>query len=71
MRVSRVSAANSGTSPTRVALDEKRGGSGQLQRDFKHIEAIHRHPARAMGLLEKQARRKLGTSIKNADVIET
>ena len=42
----------------------------QLGRDGQHVERVHRHPARAVGLLEVAARRQRRAAIEHADVVE-
>src|SRR6266536_3791346 len=42
----------------------------ELQRDGLHVEAIHRHPARAVGLVQLPARGQTGSTVEGADVVE-
>src|SRR2546422_6292213 len=42
----------------------------QLQRDRQHVEAVHPHPRRAVGLLEVAARRERRRTIEDTDVVE-
>src|SRR5690242_5377706 len=43
---------------------------GQFQRDAQQVQAIHRHPARAVRLVDKAARRQGLAAIEYADVVE-
>src|SRR2546421_12051265 len=43
---------------------------GKFESDGEHIEAIHTHPAGAVGLLEMAASRERRRAIEDADVIE-
>ena len=40
------------------------------ERNLQHVLAVERHPCRAIGLVEMPARRKLRTSVEDADVIQ-
>ena len=42
----------------------------QLERDGQHVEAVHRHPRGAVGLLDRSARRQRRAAIEHADVVE-
>ena len=44
---------------------------GQDQRQLQHVLAEHRHPRRAVGLLEPAAGRKRRTAVEHADVVES
>ena len=44
--------------------------SRQLERDGEHVEAEHRHPARAVALIEARAAGQLLAAIEHADVVE-
>ena len=43
---------------------------GQLQRNRHHVEAVHRHPAGAVGLLEPPPGGQLRAAVEHADVVE-
>src|SRR6185369_8317203 len=45
--------------------------TGKLKCDAKHIQGVHRHPARAVRLFQMSARGKLSISVKNTDIVET
>src|SRR5690242_16465701 len=42
----------------------------QFERDRQHVETIHAHPARGVGLLDVPAGGQRSAAIKNADVVE-
>src|SRR5205085_2420180 len=42
----------------------------ELERDAEHVEAIHRHPARAVRLLEVAAAGQRRAAIEHSDVVE-
>src|ERR1700761_4847363 len=43
---------------------------GKLQRDLEHVQAVHCHPARTIGLLEQPTGRQCYIAIEYANVIE-
>src|ERR1700739_4591261 len=43
----------------------------KLQRDRQHVQALHTHPASAVGLLEVSAGWQGSGSVKNSDIVET
>jgi hypothetical protein len=43
----------------------------ELERNRQQVEAIRRHPARPVGLLEPPSRRQSGRPVERADVVET
>ena len=43
---------------------------GELQRDAHQVEAVHRHPARAVGLVDVAARRQRRAAVEDADVVQ-
>ena len=42
----------------------------ELERDREHVQAVHPHPARAVGLLEVAAGRQRRAAVEDADVVE-
>src|SRR5258707_7256590 len=44
--------------------------AGQLERDAEHVQAIHRHPARPVGLFDVPARRQRRAAIEYPDVVQ-
>src|SRR5690349_7559714 len=44
---------------------------GQVQSDFEHVQAVHGHPTRTVGLFEQPAAGERRAAIENANVIET
>ena len=42
----------------------------QLERDAHQVERIHRHPARAVGLIDEAAGRQRLAAVEDADVVE-
>ena len=42
----------------------------QLERDAQHVQAVHRHPARAVGLLDVPPVGKRPAAVEDADVVE-
>src|SRR5215471_19701917 len=45
--------------------------AGELEGNAEHIQAVHGHPAGAVGLLDVSTRRQWRTAIENADVVQT
>src|ERR1700736_5250502 len=45
--------------------------SGQLQRNLQHVQAIHRHPAGAVGLFQIPAPRQGLGPVEDADVVQS
>src|SRR6185295_18296504 len=43
----------------------------ELHRDRQHVQTVHSHPTRAVGLLDMASGGKRSTAIKDADVVET
>src|SRR6516162_1357531 len=43
----------------------------EFERDGQHVQAVHSHPARAIGLLKMAAGRQRSRSVEYADVVET
>ena len=43
----------------------------QFERDAHEVERIHRHPTRAVGLVDETAGRQRRAAIKHADVVES
>src|SRR6516225_7374823 len=44
---------------------------GEFERDGKHVQAVHSHPARTVGLLKVAAGRQRSGAVEHADVVET
>ena len=44
---------------------------GQFQRDAQQVQTIHRHPARAVGLIDESAGRQRFAAVEHADVVES
>ena len=42
----------------------------QLERDAHQVQAVHRHPARAVGLVDVPAGRQRRAAVEDADVVE-
>src|SRR5262249_35250964 len=44
--------------------------AGQLQRNAEHVQAVHRHPAGPVGLLEVSARGQRRAPVENTNVVK-
>src|SRR5262249_56208590 len=44
--------------------------AAELDRDAQHVEAEHRHPGSAVGLLDASARRQRLRTVEHADIVE-
>ena len=42
----------------------------QLDGDAQHVEAVHRHPGGAVGLLQRAARRAVARAVEDADIVQ-
>src|SRR5918996_3730531 len=48
-----------------------RVGAGQIQGDGQHIQGVHGHPGRSIGLFQMTSSREGRASVKNADVVQS
>src|SRR5689334_19769840 len=44
--------------------------TGEFERYRQHVQAVHAHPGRSVGLLDKCTIRKSSTAVKNPDIIQ-